>query len=134
MNFYPHFFLSWIRTKTKNKITNKQKTLVLMLNREIISIFFKIFFKNVHHFQSLYWIFHNIASIYVLIFCVQGIWDPSSLTRNQTFTPCIGRWNLNHLFMWSYGRFCSQEKRMENNTFGGNICTKSSTPPALQVF
>ena len=26
----------------------------------------------------------------------RGMWDPSSLTRDQTHSPCTGRWNLNH--------------------------------------
>ena len=26
----------------------------------------------------------------------QGMWDPSSLTRDQTHSPCTGRQNLNH--------------------------------------
>ena len=29
--------------------------------------------------------------LYVLIFWPQGMWDLSSLTRDQTHTPCIGR-------------------------------------------
>ena len=42
-------------------------------------------------------------------FGLWGMWDLSSLTRDQTHTPCIGRWSLNHwtdrevphlLFFW----------------------------------
>ena len=33
---------------------------------------------------------------YVLGFWPWGTWDLSSPTRNQTCTPCIGRWSLNH--------------------------------------
>ena len=33
---------------------------------------------------------------YVLVFWPQGMWDLSSLTRDQTCTPCIGRQSLNH--------------------------------------
>ena len=33
---------------------------------------------------------------YVWVFCWQGMWNLSFLTRNQTHTPCIERWNLNH--------------------------------------
>ena len=29
-------------------------------------------------------------------FLAQGIWDVSSPTMDQTCTPCIGRWSLNH--------------------------------------
>ena len=32
---------------------------------------------------------------YVLIFWPRGMWDLRSLTRDQTYTPCIGRQNLN---------------------------------------
>ena len=33
---------------------------------------------------------------YVLVFWPRGMWDLSSLTRDRTCTPCIGRWSLNH--------------------------------------
>ena len=32
---------------------------------------------------------------YVLIFWPRGMWDLRSLTRDQTYTPCIGRQSLN---------------------------------------
>ena len=34
-------------------------------------------------------------------FWPQGIWDLSSLTRDQAHTPCLGRWSLNH---WAVSR------------------------------
>ena len=34
---------------------------------------------------------------YVLVFFwPRGLWDLSSLTRDRTRTPCIGKWSLNH--------------------------------------
>ena len=36
---------------------------------------------------------------YVLVFWPQGMWDPSSPTRDQTHTPCFGRGSLNH---WTF--------------------------------
>ena len=33
---------------------------------------------------------------YILVFWLQGMWDLSSLMRDQTRTPCIGRQSLNH--------------------------------------
>ena len=33
---------------------------------------------------------------YVLVFWPRGMWDLSSPTRDQTCTPFIGKWNLNH--------------------------------------
>ena len=33
---------------------------------------------------------------YVLVFWPWGMWDLSSQTGDQTRTPCIGRWRLNH--------------------------------------
>ena len=32
----------------------------------------------------------------VLVFWPWGLWDLSFLTRDWTWTPCIGRWSLNH--------------------------------------
>ena len=33
---------------------------------------------------------------YVLVFWPRGMWDLSSLTRDQTRTPCIGKQSPNH--------------------------------------
>ena len=33
--------------------------------------------------------------VYVLVFWPQGMWDLSSLVRDQTGTPCIGKQSLN---------------------------------------
>ena len=33
---------------------------------------------------------------YVWVFWLRGMWDPSSPTRDQTRTPCIGRLSLNY--------------------------------------
>ena len=33
---------------------------------------------------------------YVLAFWLQGIWGLSSLTKDQTHIPCVGRQSLNH--------------------------------------
>ena len=50
-----------------------------------------------HFFLSLYWICYNIASVLCFwFFWPQAMCDLSSPTRDQTHTPCIGRWNLNH--------------------------------------
>ena len=34
------------------------------------------------------------------LFWPQCIWDLSSPTRDQTHTPCTGRWSLNHWTIW----------------------------------
>ena len=56
-----------------------------------IIIIFKIFLFD--HFQILYWICYNIASVlcfgiffFFFFFWLWGMWDLSSLTRNQTHT------------------------------------------------
>ena len=51
------------------------------------------FFPIVDHFYSLYWICYSVISVLCLVFWPR---DLSSLTRNPTCIPCIGRWNLNH--------------------------------------
>ena len=38
----------------------------------------------------------KLLLFYALIFQPQSIWDLSSLTRNRTCTPSIGRQSLNH--------------------------------------
>ena len=34
--------------------------------------------------------------LFLFFFWLRGMWDLSSLTRDQTHTPCIGRQSLNH--------------------------------------
>ena len=60
----------------------------------LVCLFFKIFLT--WNIFSLYWICYNIASVFVLVFWPQGIWDPSSPTRDWTCTPCVGSQSLNH--------------------------------------
>ena len=63
------------------------------------------FFFDVDHFQNLYWICYNTASVlwclFVCLFWPWGMWDLSSTTKDWTCTPCIGRWSLNH---WTAGK------------------------------
>ena len=81
--------------------------LIVMWSEVTISHFF---FFLCEPFFSLYWIHYNIASILCFGFLVSGsqkvkhkmevilwdlrMWDRSSLTRDQTHTPCIGRPSL----------------------------------------
>ena len=51
----------------------------------LISVFFKVFID----FVTILLLF------YVLCFWSQGMWNLSSLTRDQTSVPFIGRWRLN---------------------------------------
>ena len=47
-----------------------------------------------------------------------GMWDLSSLTRNQTCTPCIGRQNLNHWaksWFWSRLSYSRSQWNLRNN-------------------
>lgn len=40
-----------------------------------------------------------IISLFLNVFVLLmlcGLWDPGSLTRNQTYAPCIGAWTLSH--------------------------------------
>ena len=45
-----------------------------------------------------------------LVFWPRGMWDLSSLTRDQTCTPCIGRWSLNHWTTREVPRGCVLQK------------------------
>ena len=63
------------------------------------SIFFKRFCKMWTIFLSLYWTCYNSGSVFY-VFCFTGgtgsMWDLSSPTSNWAWTPCTGRWRLNH--------------------------------------
>ena len=67
--------------------------LKLFVSEVVWPIFFKVFLK-LNLLQYCFWFFFFF--FYVLAFWLQGMWDLSSLTRDQTHTPCIGRWSLNH--------------------------------------
>ena len=72
-----------------------------MYNIEILDFFFflKIFlmWTFVLFFLKVFIEFVTLLFLfYVLVFWSQGMWDLSSLTRDQTCTPCIGRRSLNH--------------------------------------
>lgn len=64
------------------------------------SIFEKIFFWGVDHFQSLSWMCCNIASVYGLVSGLWAMWDLSPLTGERTCSPGLGWWSLPH---WSSG-------------------------------
>ena len=61
-------------------------------------IFFpKIFLLWTHFEVFIEFITILLLFLWVLLFFwSQGMWDPSSPTRHQTHTPCIGGWNPNH--------------------------------------
>ena len=59
---------------------------VSFLKNKILKLFVK----------SLYWICYNIPSILCFVFWPRSMWNLSSLIRDQTCTPCIGRRSLNH--------------------------------------
>ena len=48
------------------------------------------FLKNFIEFVTI------LLQFYVLFFCSWGMWNLNFLVRNQTHTPCTGRWSLNH--------------------------------------
>ena len=64
---------------------------------------FKVFLLN----------FYSISFVLWFGFWLWGIWDLSSLIRNQTCTPYIGRWSLNHQGSSSFSPFwwCGSLKR-----------------------
>ena len=62
------------------------------------TFFFQFFFLMQTSFKSLYWICYNIASGFMFCFFDPEAceWDLSPLTKDQTYTPCIGSLSLNH--------------------------------------
>ena len=55
-----------------------------------------IFF-NVNHFLKVFIEFVTILLLFYLsVFCLRGMWDLSTPTRDGTSTPCFGRQCLNH--------------------------------------
>ena len=62
----------------------------LAKTRFVVNLFtYYYFFKVFIEFVTMLLLF------YVSVFWPQGMWDLSSLTRDRTCTPCIGRRSLN---------------------------------------
>ena len=78
-------FDMWINL---NKAVNKYETL------------FSILFLKIFKMWTILKVFIEFVTIlllfYGLVFWLQGMWDLSSLTRDQTHTSCIIRGSLNH--------------------------------------
>ena len=78
------------------------RTLYFLLNFAInlksTLLFFKIaflmwtIFKVFTTFVTILFLF---SGVFFFFFPPGGIWDPNSLTRDQTCTPCIGKRSLN---------------------------------------
>ena len=72
----------------------EKKYILHTIPSEIIESFkrhcFKRFFKNMNHFKSVIEFVTVLFLFYILVFGPRGIWDPSSLTKVQTLTPCPG--------------------------------------------
>ena len=65
-------------------------------------ISFIFFFWDFFLMWTIFKVFTEFVTIlllfYVLVFWLWGMWDPSSLTRDRTCTPCTGRQSLTHWF------------------------------------
>ena len=67
-----------------------------MLNGIAFYLFiFKFFFWCGPFLKSIEFV-TTLLLFYVLVFWLRGVWDLSSLTRDRTHTPCIGRQSLSH--------------------------------------
>ena len=67
-------------------------------DRAQVSCFLRFFF-DVNHFFKVFIEFSTILLLFdVSVFWPRGMWYLSSLTRNWTQIPCLGRWSPNH---WS---------------------------------
>ena len=56
---------------------------------------------------------------YGLVLWPRGIWDPSSLTRDQTRSPCNGRQSLNH---WATRKIPNKSLFAEINIKCAGVC------------
>ena len=63
-----------------------------------MGIYVYVFFLNIFLMWTIFKVFIEFVTIlllfYVLVFWPRGMWDLSSLTRDQTCTPCLGRQSL----------------------------------------
>ena len=47
-------------------------------------------------FQKVFIEFVTISCLFYVMFFGQSMWDLGFPAKDQTHTPCIGRWSLNH--------------------------------------
>ena len=92
---------SRMRSKSSLLVTYTPCFLCLFLWQERLFLLF--FFKIYMYFlcgpflkSLLNLLLYCFCCYYILDFWPQGMWDPSSPTRDRICTPCIGRWNHNH--------------------------------------
>ena len=67
-----------------------------------------------------------LLQFYVLFFWPRGMYDLSSLTRDWTHTPCIGRWRLNH---WS-----AREVHKYFSCIHTHTCTHTHTHTYIHIY
>ena len=78
--------ISWIIFPAYQCLPSPQTKLI---NKQTSYYFiFKFFFKSSIEFITILLLFY--------VFWSWGMWDPKSLTREWTCTPCIGKRSLNH--------------------------------------
>ena len=63
---------------------------------DFLHLFIYLFIVTMDHFIIFIDFVTILVLFYVLVFWPRDMWDLSSLTTDETHTPCIGRWNLNH--------------------------------------
>ena len=81
----------------KTETEDRESYLNMMYeNRYSVGFFFKFFFLMWTIFKDFIAFVTILLLFYVLVFWPQGMWDPSSPTRDRTRIPCIGRRSLNH--------------------------------------
>ena len=96
--------LSWFRTD--NSWEGKNNTFI-----------FESFFFWYGQFLKFYWTCYSVAFVLCFDFFGHETWDISSLTRNWTYTSCIGRWSLNHwtareVLIHTFKRFSSNWSKL----------------------
>ena len=78
-------------------IYSGNRSFVIICTGYFTSILFLKYFLMWTVLWSLYWIYYNIASVLCFGFLAsEACGNLSSPTRDQTCTPCIRKWNLNH--------------------------------------
>ena len=78
------------------EILAKRRKKILQNLFSFFFYFLKIFFLMWTIFKVFIKFVTILFLLYVLILWPRGMWDLSSLTRDRTCTPCIGKRSLNH--------------------------------------
>ena len=86
----------WVAKSLYSETNRIYSLITFFLNIFLMWTIFKDFIIFITFLKTLLYSITVLLLLYVLCFWLWGMWDLSYPIRDQTWTPCTGRQNLNH--------------------------------------